>query len=317
LKIKNIYLIDVPVAIMKESSVGIHLRYPEPFNQKNLLRLAEETDRLGFDCIYVADQLASILEPMEALSFIAARTTLSRQGTCIYLLPLRSPYHVAKQVATIQRLAERRFTLGVGVGWRRGEFEVLGVDWEKRGKIADEALQVLNLAWSKDIFSFKGDFFSAEQLDLNCRLEQKPEILIGGNSRSAMRRAAKYGDGWVPTDFSVQDYGNSIREMHNELRSAGREINSFKFASHLLIILGRDSKSSNEMASLVAKDFGVNTEEMKDWSLIGTPEEVSERIASYNSEGVNYHILALPSSISIEEQVESLRLLAEEVIPSV
>ncbi len=302
---------------MNQSSFGIHLRYPEPFDLKQLQKLAEETDRLGFDCIYVADQLASVLEPMEALAFLAAITNKSRQGTCIYLLPLRSPFYVAKYVATIQRLSGRRFTLGVGVGWRKGEFDVLGVDWEKRGRIADEALQVLNLAWNNDVFSYKGNFFSAEQLDLNCKVEIKPEILVGGNSRSAMKRAAKYGDGWVPTDFSVQDYHNSIKAMQDELEGAGRELKSFKVASHLLLSLGKDSQSSHKIASIVAGDFGVSVEEMKEWSLVGRPEEVSERIALYNSAGVNYHILALPSSIGLESQLDSLNLLAKEVIPSI
>jgi Coenzyme F420-dependent N5,N10-methylene tetrahydromethanopterin reductase and related flavin-dependent oxidoreductases len=302
---------------VKETSFGIHLRYPEPFNLAHLQKLAEETDKLGFDCIYVADQLASALEPMEALSFLAAITHKSRQGTCIYLLPLRSPFYTAKHVATIQRLSGRRFTLGVGVGWRKGEFDVLGVDWENRGRIADEALQILNLAWNNDVFSFKGNFFSAEQLDLNCKVETKPEILVGGNSRSAMRRAAKYGDGWVPTDFSLHDYINTMKTMQDELKRAGRELKSFKIASHLLLSLGKNSQSSHEVASVVARDFGVSVEDMKEWSLVGRPEDVSERIALYNSAGVNYHILALPSSIGLESQLESLNLLAKEVIPSV
>ncbi|MEM0117257.1 MAG: LLM class flavin-dependent oxidoreductase [Conexivisphaerales archaeon] len=302
---------------MKPESIGIHIRYPEPFSLDSLIQIISKVDELGFDCIYVADQLASYLEPMEFLSFIAGRTERARQGTCIYLLPLRSPFHVAKQVASIQRVSGRRFTLGVGVGWRKGEYDVLGVNWEARGRMADEALQILNLAWQKDVFSFKGDFFSAEMLDLNCRLEERPEVLIGGNSIKAMRRAANYGDGWIPTDFSVEDYRSSLPILQKELAKAGRDASSLKIASHLLLSLGRDRSSAERIAAQVAKDFGVEVEDMRGWSLVGSPSEIAERLALYSSLGVSYHVLALPPSIGLDALEESLVLLAKEMLPSV
>lgn len=301
---------------MKLSSIGIHIRY-DTLNISQLNHLISYIDQLGFDCIYVADQLASYFEPMELLSYIAGRTQNSRQGTCIYLIPLRNPFYVAKKVATIQRLSGRLFTLGVGVGWRKGEFDTLGIDWSNRGRLADEELQILKMAWEKDIFSFKGKFFTAENLDLNSKLDKKPEILVGGNSNAAMKRAALYGDGWIPTDFTVEEYRNSLKMMYRILQSHGRQNDSFKIASHLLLCLAKDINSAYNLGSKVAREFGVQVDDMKEWSLFGSPEVVSERIASYNSAGVNYHVLALPPSITLDEAASSLQILAKDVVPSV
>lgn len=303
--------------IVNASEIGIHLSIPEPSKANDLIELAKGIDSLGFDCIYFADQIANFMDPLHLLTFIAAITKEVRQGTCVYLLPLRNPFFVAKYISTIQRLSGRRFSFGVGVGWRKGEFDVLNVPWNKRGRIADEALRLLKTAWSSNTFSFRGEFFSAENLDLNCSLEQQPEIMIGGNSDSAIRRAVKYGDGWIPTDLTVEEYEKTLPIIKRMLEDVGREYERFKISSHLILSLGKEAEEGKRLAQEGAKRFGIDEIEYRRWTLSGSPAEVSERLASYKKVGVSYHVLALYQHSSSDDIFTRLKILVKEVLPSV
>ncbi len=119
--------------------------------------------------------------------------------TYILALPYRHPLLLAKQIATMEFIAGGRFTLGTAVGHLEREFAALNVPFEKRGRLTDEYLRVLKQAWTADRPSFSGEFVEFRDLVIEPRPVQKPHppIFIGGNSKSAMRRAVQLGDGWI------------------------------------------------------------------------------------------------------------------------
>lgn len=139
------------------------------------------------------------LDPFVGLAFAAAVTKRIRLLTYLAVVPYRNPFLLAKASATLDRLSGGRFTLGVGSGYHKTEFAALGVDFEERNALFDEALDVLPLAWSGEPFSHQGRHFSARNVIQLPPPAQRPiPIWIGGNSKLARRRVARAAQGWMP-----------------------------------------------------------------------------------------------------------------------
>ena len=140
------------------------------------------------------------VDPFVAMGYAAARTTTLRLIPNIVVLPYRNPFVVAKAGATLDLLSEGRFTLGVGVGYLKREFTALGVDFDERAALFEEALEVIRGIWTTDDFSFEGRHFSAKGITAHPRPVSTPHppIWIGGNTSAARKRVVNHGDGWCP-----------------------------------------------------------------------------------------------------------------------
>src|SRR5271169_7043869 len=140
------------------------------------------------------------LDPFVAMGFAAARTTRLRLIPNIVVLPYRNPFVVAKSGATLDLLSGGRFTLAVGVGYLKREFAALGVDFEERSEVFDEALEMIRAIWTTDDVSFEGKHFTASGITAHPRpaSDPHPPIWVGGNTAAARRRVAQKGDGWCP-----------------------------------------------------------------------------------------------------------------------
>jgi probable F420-dependent oxidoreductase len=137
-------------------------------------------------------------DPFAALAFCAAVTERIRLIPNIVVLPYRNPFIVAKSIATIDALSGGRFTLATATGYLRGEYAALGVEIEERNELFDEAIEVMRGIWAADDFSYSGRHFEARGQTANPKPLQAPPLWIGGNSKLARRRVARYGDGWSP-----------------------------------------------------------------------------------------------------------------------
>src|SRR6185295_7010233 len=141
---------------------------------------------------------ADWIDPLIGLSFAAAATSSIGLATGVLLLPEHNPVVVAKQAATLDSLSGGRFTLGVGIGWSREEFDALGVPFERRGARTAEYAAAMRTLWRDEIASFDGEFVSFDSV----RVNPKPfsgngiPIVCGGNSDAALRRVAAWADGW-------------------------------------------------------------------------------------------------------------------------
>jgi probable F420-dependent oxidoreductase len=140
------------------------------------------------------------VDPFVAMGYAAARTTTLRLIPNIVVLPYRNPFVVAKAGATLDLLSEGRFTLGVGVGYLKREFTALGVDFDERAALFEEALEVIRGIWTTDDFSYEGRHFSAKGITAHPRPVSipHPPIWIGGNTSAARKRVVNHGDGWCP-----------------------------------------------------------------------------------------------------------------------
>jgi len=139
------------------------------------------------------------LDPFVALGHVAAVTSRLRLLTYLAVVPYRNPFLLAKAAATVDKLSGGRFILGVGTGYLKSEFHALGVDFDERNDLFDEALDVLPLHWKGEAFSFRGRHFDARDVIARPRPVQRPiPIWIGGNAKATLRRVAGRAQGWMP-----------------------------------------------------------------------------------------------------------------------
>jgi probable F420-dependent oxidoreductase len=201
------------------------------------VELGATAERLGYRTLYLPDHLlppapygttyGGVYEPLVTLAHIAARTSTIRLGTSVLVLPLRSPFVVAKQVATLDRLSGGRAVLGVGVGWDRAEFAAVGADFATRGARTDEDIALLRHLF-RDGGAFHGRFHHVEQ-GVFAPVPARPvPIMVGGTSAAALRRAATSADEWQGFSIDAREFARCaarLRELSEnvfEKRGAGR-----------------------------------------------------------------------------------------------
>ena len=151
------------------------------------------------------------LDPFIALAFIAAQSHRLLLQTNILVLPYRNPFLTAKAAASLQVLSGGRFILGVGCGYQKAEFEALGVDFSKRGRLTDEALETIREIWRGGSINRKGIAFDAKGNEPRPVPDPPPRIWVGGSSDKALVRAAKHGDGWCPF-FAISRHSQINRD---------------------------------------------------------------------------------------------------------
>ena len=150
---------------------------------------------------------ADWIDPLIGLSFVAAATSTIRIATGVLLLPEHNPVLVAKQAATLDTLSGGRLTLGIGIGWSREEFDALGVPFERRGARTEEYVDAMRTLWRDDVASFDGDFVHFDSVRVNPKPvhDRRIPVVLGGNSDAALRRIAKWGDGWYGFNLESVD----------------------------------------------------------------------------------------------------------------
>ena len=167
------------------------------------------------------------LDPFVALGHVAAVTTNLRLLTYVTVLPYRNPNLVAKSATTVDRLSNGRFILGVGAGYMKSEFHALGVDFDQRNDLLDEALDVLPLHWSGQPFDYAGHSFNARQaVGLPKPVQQPIPIWIGGNSARSRQRVARRAQGWMPLTSGVDISATTRTPRIDSVEDLGRRIRS-------------------------------------------------------------------------------------------
>lgn len=165
-----------------------------------------------------------LLEPLTTLSFLAAETETVRLGTAMVLLPQRNPVYSAKEAATVDWLSGGRLDFGVGVGWLREEFAACNVPFEHRGARTDEYLEVLRALWCEDPSAFSGRFYQLPACSMFPKPVQRPHppVHVGGESEAALRRVARYGQGWHTFNRAPEDLAGPLGRLDDLLAEAGR-----------------------------------------------------------------------------------------------
>jgi probable F420-dependent oxidoreductase len=178
-----------------------------------MIRIAQAAEQAGLESVWTGEHVVlpdprvapspcgpqtPFLDPIVALSHIAACTVNLRLGTGVIILPQRNPLVLAKELASLDVVSKGRLIFGLGAGYLEPEFRAIGAPFEQRGAITDEAIVVLKSLWMMEKPAHQGKFFSFADIDAQPRPVQKPypPIVVGGMSRPGVRRAVRYGNGW-------------------------------------------------------------------------------------------------------------------------
>ncbi|HXC37674.1 MAG TPA: LLM class flavin-dependent oxidoreductase, partial [Burkholderiales bacterium] len=205
----------------------------------SLRATVELADGLGYDSIWAGDHVSfpvPFLDPLQQIAQAAAFSSRLTFGTAVYLLPLRHPAPVAKEISTLDHLTEGRLIFGVGVGGEfPKEYEVCGVPLKQRGARLGESIEVMRKLWSGRPATHQGPFFSFSDVQMQPppRQEGGPPIWAGGRSDTALARAARLADGWIGYAVTPEMYRESLDKIHAAAREAGRDISRFG-TGHLL-----------------------------------------------------------------------------------
>ena len=222
---------------------------------ETMAECAEAAEALAFDDLWVVDHIAippddaegsegRYLDPLTSLAWLAGRTARIGLGTAILNLPYRPALPTAKQVATLQELSGGRLRLGVGVGWMAPEFKALGVDRKLRGRLTDEVLERLHAWFENDEAEENGQAF------LFRPRPERPPIYVGGGSDAALRRAARFGDGWLPMGSDPKALAGPVARLRELEALHGRE--SLEIVAMGGLPLSDPARARDQLAELSA-----------------------------------------------------------------
>ncbi|GBD10412.1 F420-dependent glucose-6-phosphate dehydrogenase 1 [bacterium HR23] len=214
-------------------------------------RMAQEVEDLGYSSLWVSDHVVlpsrsaprypyraggafpiapdqPVLEPLATLAYAAGLTRRVRLGVSVLIIPYRNPVLTAKLLATIDVFSEGRVILGAGIGWMEEEFVALGADYRRRAGVTDEYLTLMRALWKGQETTFQGRFYTVKGIWSVPRPAQGSiPIWIGGTSASALRRAARLGDGWHGIRLTPQEVAQTRASLLDALHQEGRTPQGF------------------------------------------------------------------------------------------
>jgi probable F420-dependent oxidoreductase len=162
-------------------------------------------------------------DPLETLAFVAAVTTTLRLGTAVVVAPLHSPAVLAKRAATLDRLSDGRFTLGLGIGWQVEEYAAVGVPYQDRGRRLEECIGAMRALWGPQPASFSGRYVSFDRVhSIPSPASGAVPVLLGGHSPAAVKRAGRLADGWFPFTISPDEFEDCMKVLGDAATAAGR-----------------------------------------------------------------------------------------------
>lgn len=171
-----------------------------------------------------------LLDTVATFGFLSAVTQKIRFGTGITLISQRNPIYTAKEFATLDYLSDGRIDFGIGVGWCKEEVLASGYSWEDRGERSNEFLELIKVLWTEETAAYDGKHFSVAPCHMDPKPVQSPHIpiIVGGHANVALRRAAKYGDGWYGFQLNPELTAPIFAKLDEFLEAEGRDPGEFK-----------------------------------------------------------------------------------------
>jgi probable F420-dependent oxidoreductase len=304
----------------------IGLSIPRLPDADAIRRFVQRAEQLGFESVlsgdhivlptagtnqypYTADGSFSrpadepFLETMTTLGYMAACTSTIKLGSTVIILPYRNPIVQAKMFSSLDVLTNGRMICGVGVGWLEKEFDTLGVPYDQRGPMSDEFLEIFKILWTQNDPEFHGKFYHIDGIQFTPKPVQKPHIPIwvGGHTRRALRRTARFGDCWHTTRQTPDFVAQNLPYLREQAEKAGRDPNNISISL----------KRSLHFTDLGAGEGGsVRT----GGAVIATTQEVIDDVYYCRELGIDQ--LTYDFRVEgIDASLEAMEHLADRVLP--
>ena len=285
---------------------------PEAF--WSVVDLAED---LAIDSLWLSDRVVSAalsLEPVVALSCVAARTRKMKFGTSVMALPLRNPTVLAKELATLDFLSGGRLLLAVGLGRDDDtELQACGIHRSERAGRTEEMVHLLRALWSGNGVSFQGKYYQLEDVSIAPRPAQAdPPIWVGGRSGPAFRRTARLADGWLASQMVPAEVESAIARIRKYAADYGRRIDDDHFGVLFNFCFAKDPEEAARMARPYALRNRTDVD-FVETSALGTAEDITVAIQRFIDAGASKFVArpACPPE-AVHHQLERL---GTEVIP--
>jgi probable F420-dependent oxidoreductase len=320
------------VGVFLPTFVGAHGR-----TGHELAAFAGRAEALGFDSVWATDHLlhqsrfyaVPWLDPIVSLTYVAASTSRLRLGTSILVLPTRQPVVLAKQIATLQALADERYIFGVGTGWDDREFQAVGQQRAERSGRTDESITIIRRLLAGESVTYDGRFHHLRDVEVGPAMRSPVRLWSAGGRQlphaasperpvlapTVLRRIVA-SDGWIarPTSLPSQ-IEQDLAEIRPALDAAGRDQDSFTVAheNFLHLVLTEDREQARtEQRRIYTAIMGENRpfEYLDQVYLTGTPSEIVEKLRARIAIGIDYLILH-----TLEPSTAQLELWAEHLLP--
>ena len=275
-------------------------------------KVARRAEELGFDSLWVLDRLLypvnpqvpypvgdgtlptlykKVLDPVETLTFAAARTERIALGTSVLNLPWYNPVLLARRLATLDVLSGGRLRVGVGIGWSPEEYEAAGASWNNRGKGADDRVKALKAIWTKDPVELEGVGYKVAKSFIGLKPIQKPHppIYMAAYTPGAMKRVAREADGWFPVGIPLSAVGPMFKQLKEMTQQAGRDPGSLQ-----LVVRG----NLEFAASAISKERADFT---------GTPDQIATDFEATRNLGASELVCDVQFSPGIETVEDILK----------
>ncbi len=317
---------------------GVRLPNSGPFAARGpLLEVARQADALGFDSVWVHDHIPwsrekrthfaagsieavhdqdpNFFESLSTMAFLAGMGQRLKVGVAGLVLPLRDPRVLAKQMATLSVLSGGRATFALAIGAIPNDFEVMGVPFHRRGRITDEYLDALHAILSPaPTASFQGKYLTFKDGEFY----PKPDdisLWICGTSDAAHRRVARIGRGSLCVYLSVEEYAAHANRLTQRLLGAGRSPADVVFGLEFFVTVAPSRRQAIDIARRSLEHKFGTLERGLEVSMIGTPQEVQERIAAYAGVGVQFFEFKFVCH-DTKAMLEMMESLASSVTPA-
>jgi probable F420-dependent oxidoreductase len=321
------------------------MMYPIPFVSPNqLVELATHAEALGYHSVWGNDHMTTqryvrtefaappnFWELLITLSFIAARTRTLRVATGVLIPAMRRDIVVtAKQLATLDQFSGGRLIVGMGIGAYREEFEALHPDWNvRRGDVLEESIQALRVLFKERVSSWQGKYHHFENVEMYPKPVQDPlPIYVGGNNENAVRRAALYAQGWMGAAMPAEQIRPHIARLRAIAEQNGRDPSRIDIAPQFVACIDqshevalrrfRNSQMYKHLVSLsetTLKDQVKAGARFEEINLIGTRDDIVEKVEGLHKVGVTHISGILFTANSVEEFKDQMQHFAEQVIP--
>jgi probable F420-dependent oxidoreductase len=288
----------------------------------SIAEFARNAEAMGFDYLTCGEHLmfhGPIGNSLIALSAAATATEKIKLMSTVVLVPLYGPAMLAKMTAVLDVVSHGRFHFGIGVGGEfPREFEAAGVPVNERGPRTNEALEVIKRLWTEKKVTFSGRFSNFKEVTLDPPPAQKPHppIWVAGRQDSAMKRAAKYANGWLPYMYTPEQLASSVSKITDFGRQYGRDLSGFHHGLFIFTSVYKDRDKAREVAARqvgrnYAQDF---SQKAGRYLLFGTPEDCVKRLKEYVDAGARTVVIA--NACPREDLDGNLKLIAEEIMPA-